>query len=80
MSVSKKVALRESREELTSPHLSQEDIARRANISLLTYRNAEKGNRVQYSTAKAIVDALNDARAEQGKEQVTLEQLNIQLA
>jgi predicted transcriptional regulator len=53
--------LRSYREELT-PKVSQEKLARQANVTLATYRNAEAGKTVQYSTAKAILDALNAER------------------
>ena len=71
-------ALRAYREGLT-PKTSQEDLARRAGITLQTYRNAESGKNCTYTTATAILRALNEARGEQGQEPVTLEQLGLSI-
>ncbi len=45
------------------PRISQEDIARFAHITLVTYRKVEHGGNTTYSTAKAILKALNSFRA-----------------
>lgn len=61
------------------PKVSQEDLARRANITLQTYRNAESGKNISYTTAVAILNALNEILREQGKSSVTLEQLGLSI-
>lgn len=70
--------LKEIREGLR-PKVSQEDLARRADITLQTYRNAERGKNVSYTTATAILGALNRYLAEQGKPSVTLDQLGLSI-
>ncbi len=77
MIVSTSTKLKELREEL---HLSQEALARDAGITLATYRNAERGNRVFYSTAKKILDALNKERQARQKSSVTIDDLGLDLA
>jgi transcriptional regulator with XRE-family HTH domain len=53
--------------------LSQEDLARAAGVTLNTYRNAESGNNVSYTTATSILNALNMQKALQRDDLVKLE-------
>ena len=80
MIVSAPTKLRQFREELTSPKVSQERLARQANITLATYRNAEAGKTIQYSTAKAILDALNAERQARQLPPVALDDIGFDLA
>lgn len=73
-----KTRLKTLREEL-SPKVSQEDLARNANITLATYRNAEGGKNVSYSTATGIRNALNSVREERGLPPVNLEDLELHI-
>ncbi len=50
------------------PTVTQEEVARRANLPLSTYRNAEKGKNVSYTTAKYILQAINKIKEERGEE------------
>ena len=69
-------SLRRIREELG---LSQEAVARRTTASLGTYRRAENGFPVNYSTAQEILQAINSFLREHGKKEVTLDDLGLQL-
>jgi predicted transcriptional regulator len=71
--------LRQLREELNNPKLSQERLAHLAGITQVTYRRAEAGNKVQYSTGKAILDALNKERQSRQLPPVTLDDLGLSL-
>lgn len=62
-----------------SPKVSQEEIARGADITLATYRNAEGGKNVSYSTATAILRAINTILGQRGKELVTLDSLGLHI-
>jgi len=72
------IPLKEYRLSLT-PKISQETMARRASVVLQTYRNAEAGNRCSYSTATAILAALNEERQARGLENLTLDQLGLKI-
>ncbi len=52
------------------PRVTQEDIARLADLPLSTYRNAEKGKNVSYTTAKAILFAVNAIKRDRGEEEL----------
>jgi len=78
MSVSTSTGLKQLREELT-PKVSQESLARKAGITLVTYRRAEAGNKVQYSTGKAILDALNAERQARQLAAVSLDDIALNL-
>jgi len=56
---------------------TQEDVARRTTLTLGTYRRAERGGAVKYSTAQEILTALNVLLTEHGREPVTLESLEL---
>ena len=62
------------------PPVTQEELARRADMPLSTYRNAEKGKNVSYTTAKAIFIAINKIKEERGEEQLArVEDLELKL-
>ena len=44
------------------PKVSQETIAHMSHITLNTYRNAESGGNVSFTTARAILAAINQLR------------------
>jgi hypothetical protein len=71
--------LKEFRQGLQGPKVSQERLARQARIVLQTYRNAESGNNCSYSTAMAILSALNDERKARGLSGLSLEHLNLSI-
>jgi len=66
-------ALRES----LRPKIGQEKLARKSDMSLQTYRNAEKGVNVSYTTATAILAVLNELLVENGRDRVQLEDLGL---
>lgn len=73
-----KTPLRSIREDVLQ--VSREDVVRRVRrLSVSTYIRAEDGQRVQYSTAQNIVNAINAVASEQGKASYTLEDLGITL-
>lgn len=49
------------------PPVTQEEVARRADLPLSTYRNAEKGKNVSYTTAKYILRAVNAIKKDRGE-------------
>lgn len=61
------------------PKESQEDIARRADITLVTYRKAESGQNVSFTTAQAILSAVNEALQERGKPPVGVFDLGLSI-
>lgn len=62
------------------PKISQERVARHANITLSTYRKAEAGGKTQYTTAKAILQGLNAILQDHGKEPLgKIEDLDLNL-
>jgi transcriptional regulator with XRE-family HTH domain len=58
---------------------TQEDMARRAGLRLNTYRNAEAGRNVTYTTATAILSAINAVLSSRGEESVELEDLGMRI-
>jgi Predicted transcriptional regulator with C-terminal CBS domains len=50
--------------------LTQEGLARQADLPLPTYRNAEKDKNVSYTTAKAIFIAVNKIKEKKGEKQL----------
>jgi transcriptional regulator with XRE-family HTH domain len=68
--------LREIRQGL---RLSQEYMARASNVSLQTYRNAELGGNVTYTTAMAVLEALNKEMAARGRNPVDLSVLGLSI-
>ena len=68
--------LRRIREELG---VSQETVARKTSLTTGTYRRAEEGYAVKYSTAQEILRAINSLLKENGKDEVTLDDLGLTL-
>jgi DNA-binding XRE family transcriptional regulator len=79
MAVEVKTILRQFREELTNPKVSQEAMARKAGISLQWYRQLESGQQqnTSWSTGNAVLKALNEERQARGLANLTLEQLGL---
>ena len=59
--------------------ISQENVAKRTTLTTYTYRRAEEGFPVKYSSALEIRDAINSLLAEHGLSRVSLEELGINL-
>ncbi len=57
--------------------LSLEGLARRSGISARTVRNAEDGKRVSFDTAVQILQGLNSALSDVGKQPVSIDDLNL---
>jgi predicted transcriptional regulator len=68
--------LRKIRDELG---VSQESVARRTSLTTGTYRRAEDGYPVKYSTAQEILQAINGLLREKGKAEVSLKDLGLTL-
>lgn len=68
--------LREIRQRL---RLSQEYMARASNVSLQTYRNAELGGNVSYTTAVAVLEAVNRELASRGRSSADLSSLGLSI-
>ncbi len=79
MAVEMKTRLRQFREELTDPKVSQEAMARRVGISLQWYRQLENGlaPRTSFTSANALLGAFNAERQHRGQEALTLDQLEL---
>ena len=54
-------------------------MARRTSLTTGTYRRAEDGFPVKYSTAQELLQAINSLLREQGKAEVSLEDLGLTL-
>ena len=59
--------------------VAQETVARRTSLNTGTYRRAEAGYPVKYSTAQEILQAINSLLREKGKTEVSLEDLSLNL-
>ena len=59
--------------------VSQENVARRTSLTTGTYRRAEDGFPVKYSTAQELLQAINSLLREQCKAEVLLEDLGLTL-
>lgn len=70
----KETGLRLIREELG---ISQEMVARRTSLTTNTYRRAENGHPLKYSTAQEIVQAINSFLREHNRPEVSLEDLGL---
>jgi DNA-binding XRE family transcriptional regulator len=81
MVVDMKTQLRQLREvfECTGKKVSQEAIARKANITLQGYRNVENGGNTSLTTATAILAALNEERLHRGMNAVGLSDLGLKI-
>lgn len=75
-----KTKLRQLREEL-SPKVSQEAVARQANLSLQWYRQLESGQALHtsYSTAQNILAAINAERSSRNLEVLKLDELDLKI-
>jgi DNA-binding XRE family transcriptional regulator len=62
-----------------NPKVTQEDVARKAGMPLVTYRNAEKGKNVSYTTATTILAAINALRTERVQAPVNLDDLGLHI-
>lgn len=78
MLIMARTRLKALREQL-QPKVAQEDLARAADMRLGTYRNAEQGRNVSYTTATTILNALNALRAERGLSPVSLDDLGLSI-
>jgi transcriptional regulator with XRE-family HTH domain len=72
----KDTPLRHIREELG---ISQEMVARRTSLTTGTYRRAENGQPVKYSTAQEILQAINSFLREHNKPEISLEDTGLTL-
>lgn len=72
----KEIRLRLIREELG---ISQEMVARRTSLTMNTYRRAENGYPLKYSTAQEILQAINSLLREHNKPEVSLGDLGLTL-
>jgi hypothetical protein len=70
--------LKSLREEF-KPRVAQEDMAHEAGMRISTYRNAEQGRNVSYTTAMTILRALNRLRSEKGLQPVALDDLGLSI-
>lgn len=61
-----KTNLRNWRESLVEPKVTQEDVARLADLRLYTYQKAENGKRISFTTARAIHTAVTTICEERG--------------
>lgn len=79
MAVEMKTRLRQFREELTDPKVSQEAMARRVGISLQWYRQLENSlaQHTSWSCANALLGAFNTERQHRSQEALTLDQLEL---
>ncbi len=68
--------LRVIREELG---VSQEAVARRTSLTTGTYRRAENGHPLKYSTAQEILQAINSLLREHDRSEVSLDDLGLTL-
>ncbi|MHB8600822.1 MAG: helix-turn-helix domain-containing protein [Ktedonobacteraceae bacterium] len=81
MIVAIKTRLRQFREELAHPKVSQESMARQVGISLQWYRQLENGlaPRTSWSCATALLRTLNAERQQRNLQALTLEQLELHI-
>ena len=79
MAIETKTRLRQFRENLTDPKVPQEAMARQAKLSLHWYRQLETGQQVHtsWTSANAILAALNTEREARHLESLNLEQLEL---
>lgn len=76
-----KTQLRQLREELNNPRVSQETMARQVGVSLQWYRQLENGlaANTSYTTANALLCAINAERQRRNLETLTLDQLGVHI-
>jgi hypothetical protein len=68
--------LRKYREEF-NPKVPQEVMAQLSGVRINTYRKAESGKNINFTTAMHILDALNKLRGDNGLEPVTVFDLGL---
>jgi DNA-binding XRE family transcriptional regulator len=73
-----KTKLKALRGEL-QPKVAQEDMAHAAGLRVSTYRNVEYGRNTSYTTAMAVLKALNELRSKQGLSPVALDDLGLSI-
>lgn len=78
MNIMTKTKLRTLRDEL-KPKVAQEDMARAADMRISTYRNAEQGRNVSYTTATSILRAMNTLREQRGLSSIGLDDLGLSI-
>ena len=78
MAVEVGASLKRYRTEL-APKVSQERMSKRAGVVLQTYRGAEAGGNCRYSTAKAILHALNSERSARNMIALGLDDLGLRI-
>jgi DNA-binding XRE family transcriptional regulator len=59
--------------------ITQETLARAANLPLSTYRRAEKGRPISFTTAGLIIRALNQLRLEHNLEKIEMSALYLNI-
>ncbi len=59
--------------------VSQEAVARRTSLTTGTYRRAEDGYALKYTTAQEILSAINSLLSERGEPPLSLEELGLNL-
>jgi len=59
--------------------VSQEAVARRTSLTTGTYRRAEDGFPLKYTTAQEILSAINSFLSEKGEPPLSLEELGLNL-
>lgn len=59
--------------------LTQEQLARKANLAATVYRRAEYGQNISYTTARAILAALNILRREQKMDTLAMDDLDLNI-
>ncbi len=59
--------------------VSQESVARRTSLTTGTYRRAEDGLPLKYTTAQEILSAINSFLGEKGEPLLSLEELGLNL-
>jgi DNA-binding XRE family transcriptional regulator len=81
MTVEVKTRLRQIREGLSNPKVSQEAIARQAGLSLQWYRQLENGlaPNTSWTSANAILQAFNAERQRRNQGTVALDQLELNI-
>ncbi len=74
----KKTGLRVMREAM-EPKVTQEMVARRADITLNAYQKIETGKNVRFSTVQKILKGFNEIRREHGLEDVDMWALGLNI-
>lgn len=61
------------------PKETQESMARRSDLTLVTYRKAESGQNVSFTTAQSILRGINAALSERGQSSVGIFDLGLSI-